>query len=343
MKIFRHHEGLSDDVKGGVIVLGNFDGFHKGHQTVIARAWKVAREREVSLSVLVVEPHPRSFFNPSQEDFRLTSFRSKAHLLEDFGVDRLFVLPFNNDLAQMLAQDFVTEILLKNLGIKHIFAGYDYHFGAGRGGNAQTLQDMSLEQDFDVTIVEKIMEGDHIYSSTNIRDSLRAGDVRTGANQLGHWWHVEGHVLRGDQRGRTINFPTANLSMAGYIKPKRGVYAVRVIIDSPGSGPGSGSNSGLNSEKAKGVWHGVANMGNRPTFGKDDLMLEAHIFDFDFDIYGESIKVEFVDYIRPEHKFDGLDSLREQITKDCVIAKKILSDPQNQRAVIPIPRAQGFL
>ncbi len=335
MKIFRHHEGLSDDVKGGVIVLGNFDGFHKGHQAVVGRAWKLAREREMSLSVLVVEPHPRRFFNPSQEDFRLTSFRSKAHLLEDFGVDRLFVLPFDHDLAQMPAQDFVTEILLKNLGIKHIFAGYDYHFGAGRGGNAQTLQDMSLEQKFDVTIVEKIMEGDHIYSSTNIRDSLRAGDVRTAADQLGHWWHVEGHVLRGDQRGRIINFPTANLSMTDYIKPKHGVYAVRVIIDGP--------ESGAESEKLKGVWNGVANMGNRPTFGKDDLMLEAHIFDFDADIYGRPIRVEFVDYIRPEQKFDGLDSLREQIEKDCLIAKKLLSDSQNQRAAIPIPRAQGFL
>ncbi len=335
MKIFRHHEGLGCDVKGGVIVLGNFDGFHKGHQTVIGRAWKVARERNMSLSVLVVEPHPRSFFNPSQENFRLTSFRTKAHLLEDFGVDRLFVLPFDKYLAQMPAQDFVTEILLKDLGIKHIFAGYDYHFGAGRGGNAQTLQDMSREQEFDVTIVEKIMEGDHIYSSTNIRDSLRAGDVRAAADQLGHWWHVEGHVLRGDQRGRTLNFPTANLSMTDYIKPKRGVYAVRVIIDKADSGP--------DSEKARGVWHGVANMGSRPTFGKDDLMLEAYIFDFDFDIYGLPIRVEFVDYIRPEQKFDGLDSLREQIEKDCVDAKKILADPQNQRAVIPIPRAQGFL
>jgi len=331
MKIFRHQAGLAGDTKGGVIVLGNFDGFHKGHQTVIGRAWKMARDRNVSLSVLVVEPHPRLFFNPSQEDFCLTSFRTKAHLLEDFGVDRLFVLPFDQKLAQMSAQDFVTEILLKDLSIKHIFAGYDYRFGAGRAGSAQLLQEMGHSKKFEVTIVEKIMAGNHIYSSTNIRASLRAGDVRRAADQLGHWWRVEGHVLHGDQRGRRINFPTANLSMAGYIKPKLGVYAVRVIIDSAREG------------KANGIWDGVANVGKRPTFNKDDVLLEVHIPDFNFDIYGVSIKVEFVDYIRPEQKFDGLDSLRGQIEKDCRAAKKILADPKNQQMMIPIPRGKDFL
>jgi len=328
MRIFRHSENLPDDVRGSVVVLGNFDGFHKGHQTIIGRAGKLAREMNCPLSVLVLEPHPRSYFNPGQDDFRLTSFRTKTHLLENFGVDSLFVLPFDHILSRKSAQDFVTDILLRDLGILHVFVGYDYRFGAGRGGSAGLLGQMGGMEQFGVTIVEKIMEGDHIYSSTNIRESIRQGKVRLSADRLGHWWHVEGHVLHGDKRGRTINFPTANLSMEGYIKPKLGVYAVRVMID---SGPGQG------------LWTGVANVGKRPTFAKDDLLLEAHIFDFDHDIYEIPIKVEFVDYIRPEQKFDGLDSLKAQIKKDCVIAKKILADPQNQQMSLPPPRREDYL
>ncbi|VAV87848.1 FMN adenylyltransferase / Riboflavin kinase [hydrothermal vent metagenome] len=328
MKIFRHFDNLPDDVKGSVIVLGNFDGFHKGHQTVMGRAGKLARHMKVNLSVLVLEPHPRSFFNPGQEDFRLTSFRTKTHLLEKFGVDTLFVLPFDKKLSKMPAQDFVTDILLDKLGVLHVFVGYDYRFGVGRGGSAGLLSQMGCMEQFGVTIVEKIMDGDHVYSSSNIRDSLRAGEVRLCADHLGHWWHVEGHVLRGDQRGRTINFPTANLPMEGYIKPRLGVYAVRVMVD---SGP------------AKGIWNGVANVGKRPTFNKDDLVLEAHIFDFDFDIYEQSIRVEFVDFIRPEQKFDGLESLKAQIEKDSQVAHKILSDPANQQNLIPGPRLEDHL
>jgi len=328
MKIFRHYENLPDDVKGSVIVLGNFDGFHKGHQMVIGLAGKLARKMSVPLSVLVLEPHPRSFFNAGQEDFRLTSFRTKTHLLEEFGVDSLFVLPFDQKLSQCLAQDFVTEILLNNLNILHVFVGYDYRFGARRGGSAAMLQQMGGMEQFGVTVVEKIMEGDHIYSSSNIRDGIRAGAVRRSADRLGHWWHVEGHVLHGDQRGRILDFPTANLSVAGYIKPKFGVYAVRVIIE---SGP------------AKGVWDGVANIGKRPTFDKDDLILEAHLFDFDFDIYEQLIKVEFVDFIREERKFEGLDALKSQIEKDGQAAKIILCDPKNSQAAISRPSRDDYI
>ncbi len=328
MKIFRHYENLPDEVKGSIIVLGNFDGFHKGHQTVVGRAGKMAREMNASLSVLVLEPHPRSYFNPGQDDFRLTSFRTKTHLLENFGVDTLFVLPFDKKLSHRTAQEFVTEILLDGLEVLHVFVGYDYRFGAGRGGSASLLQQMGCMEQFGVSVVEKIMEGDHIYSSTNIRDSLRAGDVRRSADRLGHWWHVEGHVLRGDQRGRTINFPTANLSMEGYIKPRLGVYAVRVMID---SGP------------AMGTWNGVANVGKRPTFNKDDLVLEAHIFDFDYDIYEVQVRVEFVDFIREERKFEGLDALKVQIEKDSIIAQEILSNSNNQQVSIPIPRLEDHL
>ena len=332
MKIFRHYTNLPDACKGSVIVLGNFDGFHKGHQKVIAEGGRVARDMRTTLSVLTVEPHPRLFFNPEQPDFRLTSFRTKAHLMEQFGVDFLFTLPFDRDFSRILAQDFVTEILLKEIGALHVVVGYDSRFGAGRGGGAEVLSWLSEMEQFGLTIVERVMEGDHIYSSTNIRHSLREGQVRIVADRLGHWWHVEDHVRKGDQRGRTIGFPTANLSMEGYIKPKFGVYAVRMLI--PGGGPGG---------REERILDGVANVGRRPTFNKKDVTLEVHLFDFEEDIYEMPVKVEFVEFIREERKFDGLEALKAQIAQDCDVARKLLAKPENQHDFIPPPRLEDYL
>lgn len=323
MKIIRHVESIADDCKGSVIVLGNFDGFHKGHQKVIGAAGKIAAQMNTTLTVLSMEPHPRMFFNPAQKEFRLNSFRTKSHLLENFGVDHFVVLPFDNGLATMEAEDFVLDILISKIGAIHIVVGYDYCFGAGRRGGVNVLDWLSKEEQFGLTVIEKVMEDDHIYSSSNIRATLETGDVRKVADRLGHWWHIEGHVRRGDQRGRTIDFPTANLLLEGYKEPKYGVYAVRIIIE---LGPN------------KGVWDAVANVGRRPTFDKDDVLLESHIFDFDRDIYEEVIKVEFVDFIRSEQKFDGLESLKEQIKRDCVIARQMLAKPENQQSFIPSPK-----
>ncbi|MDG1709402.1 MAG: riboflavin kinase, partial [Emcibacteraceae bacterium] len=181
---------------------------------------------------------------------------------------------------------------------------------------------------FGLTVVEKVMEDDHIYSSSSIRATLQKGNVRKVADRLGHWWHVEGHVCKGDQRGRTIDFPTANLTLDGYIEPKYGVYAVRVIIE--------------DGEK-QGSWDAIANIGRRPTFDKKDVLLESHIFDFDHDIYKQSIKVEFVDFIREEMKFEGLDELKAQIKKDCIVAKELLAKPENKHSFIPSPKIADHL
>ncbi len=328
MKIFRHVDLVPNDCKGSVIVLGNFDGFHKGHQKVIGTAAKIAHQMHTTLSVLSTEPHPRMFFNPNQKEFRLNSFRTKAHLLENFGVDYFFVLPFDNDLATMQGEDFVLDLLIKQIGAIHIVVGYDYCFGAGRCGGINVLGWLSDQEQFGLTIVDKVMETDHIYSSSNIRDALEKGEVRKVAERLGHWWHVEGHVRKGDQRGRTINFPTANLLLDGYIEPKYGVYAVRIIIEG-----GDG----------KGTWDAIANIGRRPTFDKQDILLEVHIFDFDHDIYDQSVKVEFVDFIRPEMKFDNLESLRQQIEKDCKVARDKHSKAENQQSYIPTPKIADYL
>lgn len=323
MKIIRHLSNIHDDVRGSVVVLGNFDGFHKGHQKVIGTAGKIADNMGTTLSVLSMEPHPRLFFNPTQKEFRLNSFRTKAHLLEEFGVDHFVVLPFDKELASMSAQDFVMELLLKKLGALHIVVGYDYCFGAGRGGGVNVLGWLSKLEQFGLTVVNKVMDQDHTYSSSSIRTIIEAGDVRKAAERLGHWWHIEGHIKKGDQRGRTIDFPTANLFLDGYIEPKYGVYAVRVIIE---DGPHKGS------------WSAIANVGRRPTFDKEDILLESHIFDFSNDIYEQSIKVEFVDFIREEMKFDGIGSLKIQIEKDCVVAKELLSRRENQQSFIPAPK-----
>lgn len=328
MKIFRHYEDIPGSARGSVIALGNFDGFHKGHQIVIAEAGRLARDMQTSLSVLTVEPHPRSFFNPAQEDFRLTSFRTKAHLMESFGVDQLFTLPFDKELSRMPAQEFVLDVLLDKIGALHVVTGYDYRFGAGRGGGTDVLGWLSDMEQFGLTIVDKVMEGDHIYSSTNIRESLRHGRVREVAHRLGHWWCVEGHVKKGDQRGRTIGFPTANISTEGYLKPLFGVYAVRLVVE---EGP------------AKGIWPGVANVGRRPTFDKKDVLLEAHLFDFNQDIYEYPVKVEFVEFIREERKFDGLEALKAQIEQDGRAARALLQRPENQRDYIPAPRLEDHL
>jgi riboflavin kinase/FMN adenylyltransferase len=328
MKIIRHVDQFPSECRGSVIVLGNFDGFHKGHQKVIGTAGKLASQMNTSLSVLSMEPHPRMFFNPSQKEFRLNSFRTKAHLLENFGVDQFIVLPFDKQLATMEAEDFVTKVLIRDIGAIHVVVGYDYCFGAGRRGGVNVLGWLSKMEQFGLTVVEKVMEDDHIYSSSNIRDTLKQGDVRKVADRLGHWWHVEGHVKHGDQRGRRINFPTANLTLEGYIEPKYGVYAVRIIIE-------NGSR--------KGVYDAVANVGRRPTFNKDDVLLEVHIFDFSDNIYEQIIKVEFVDFIRPEMKFDGFDSLKAQIEKDSVKARQILKMKENQQSYIPAPSMTEYL
>lgn len=328
MKIIRYVDQFPDECRGSVIVLGNFDGFHKGHQKVIGTAGRIAAQMNTTLSVLSMEPHPRMFFNPAQKEFRLNSFRTKTHLLEQFGVDHFIVLPFDKELATMEAEDFVMDVLLGSIGALHVVVGYDYCFGAGRRGGVNVLGWLSKMEQFGLTVVKKVMEDDHIYSSSNIRDTLKQGDVRKVADRLGHWWHVEGHVKRGDQRGRTIDFPTANLSLDGYIEPMYGVYAVRIIIESG---------------EYAGTWDAVANIGRRPTFNKDDVLLESYIFDFDGNIYEQLIKVEFVDFIRPEMKFDGLDSLKAQIKKDSETAREILKRDENQQSYIPAPNLAEYL
>ncbi|MBC7101855.1 MAG: bifunctional riboflavin kinase/FAD synthetase [Parvibaculum sp.] len=310
MQIIRHHEHIAPGLRGAVYALGNFDGVHLGHQQVIGKAAAIAAEMGVPLGVLVFEPHPQQFFFPDRPFFRLTPFRAKARLLDRLGVDILAALPFDEKMSQRLAPEFVHDVLIDGFHAVHVVAGYDYRFGKGRAGDAAALSYMGEVEGFGVSIVEEVQEDGVTFSSTRIRELLAKGDPRGAAKLLGHWWTVETHIKQGDQRGRTIGFPTANLPLEDHVEPALGVYAVRIEFE---DGP------------HKGVYDGVANVGRRPTFDKQDVLLEVHIFDFEGDLYGTHAAVSFIEYLRPERKFDGLDSLKAQIAKDSERAREVLA------------------
>jgi riboflavin kinase/FMN adenylyltransferase len=293
--------------KGAVVAIGNFDGVHRGHQGLLAKAKAIATSHHAKLAALIFEPHPREFFQPNAPDFKLTPLATKAWLLARYGVEVLFALPFDAAMAGRSADAFMAEILRDGLGAKHIVVGPDFQFGKGRSGNIDALKAFCAANGIGVTIMSAVGEGAVAkISSTVIRELLQGGKPDVAARLMGHWWSVAGKVDEGDKRGRTIGFPTANVSLKGYLQPALGVYAVKVEI-------------------AGKLYGGVANFGRRPTFDKRDVLLEVHVFDFSGDLYGQEIVVSFVAYLRPEQKFAGLDALKEQIAKDVERARGMLS------------------
>lgn len=315
MRLIRYYGEVPASLKGGVIALGNFDGLHLGHQAVIGEAVRLARAKGAPAAVMTFEPHPRLFFQPEQEPFRLSPFRIKARLIEAMGVDYLYVQTFDREFSQRSAENFVEEILVKGLGISHVVVGFDYVFGHARRGNVALLHEMARRHNFSVTAVAEKRNGADgpaagtRYSSSNIRAFLKEGRCREAAQLLGRYWEIEGRVEHGDQRGRFMGFPTANLPHRDYLHPKRGVYAVRAGID----------------RGAATLWRdAIANFGYRPTFNKKDLLLEVHLFDVDEDLYHKHLRVALIEYIRPEMKFDGLEAIKAQIARDCVQARAIL-------------------
>lgn len=325
MQVIRHYRDVASELRGAVVALGNFDGVHRGHQVVVARAAALADELGVPLGVVIFEPHPREFFAPEAAPFRLTSFHSKARLLERLGVDILYVLAFDQAMAAKSAQDFVLDVLVRGLGVLHVVVGYDFAFGRGRAGNVGVLGWMGLMEGFGLTVVEPIIrpgedgQRGQVFSSTLIRAHIQAGRMREAADLLGHWWSIDGHVKRGDQRGRTLGFPTINVDLGNAIRPALGVYAVWVEIQVPVPGE---------ARSLTRLYPGVANVGRRPTFEKVDELLEAHLFGFEGDLYGRPVRVSFVDFLRPERKFDGLASLKGQIEADSADARARLARPE---------------
>jgi riboflavin kinase / FMN adenylyltransferase len=310
MRVFRH-TNASDDARGAVVAAGNFDGVHLGHQAVLGEAKALARRLDAPFAVLTFEPHPRVVFQPGLPPFRLTPFRAKSRELETLGVDLLFTLHFDLAFAQKTAEEFVAEVLVAGLGIKAVVVGYDFVFGNKRRGTAELLKTEGSKHGFDVKVVAPVSAaGGVVYSSTHIREHLVAGRPRDAAALLGRPWEIDGRVDLGDKLGRTIGFPTANIDLADYLRPAPGVYAVRAGIE----------------EGGKTEWHdGAANLGWRPTVGGKDLRLEAHLFDFRGDLYGKHLRVAFIERLRPEQRFAGLDALKAQIAADCQKAREILA------------------
>lgn len=338
MKLYRHPNEIAQEEKGCVVALGNFDGFHRGHHVVIGEAGRLAREQGLNLAVVVTEPHPISFFQPDKAPFRLTPFRPRSQLLEKFGVDILLVLNFDQSLASLAAQKFVHSVLLDGLGVKHICVGYDYRFGAKRGGDVGLLNDMGKEEGFGVSVIDPVVVGidgyaGKVYSSTLVRTALENGEPRKAGALLGHWWSINGRITEGDHRGRTIGFPTANIELGECLQPKLGVYAVRAILEEEDSRDDAG---------ARHVYNGVANIGMRPTFDKRDVLLEVHLFDFDQDIYDQHMRVELVSYLREEKKFDSIDDLKAQINLDSEVAKIVLNEPDNWRNRLEPPTIERY-
>lgn len=310
MRIIRDYQYVEDQDRGASAAIGNFDGVHLGHQSVIDIARNAGDAIGAALGIMTFEPHPREYFAPDGPPFRLTNAEARAHRLQKIGVDRLYELNFNLAMSSLTPEEFARDVVANGLGLKHVVVGADFCFGKGRAGTAEDLQHFGEKLGFGVTIVPLLEGGAGAVSSTAIRNALAEGRPRDAAEMLGHWHRMEGPVIGGEQRGRELGFPTANMSIDGLHQPKYGVYAVTVdILDGPHSG----------------TYQGAASMGVRPMFGVNKPNLETFIFDFSGDIYGAHVSVGLVDYLRPEEKFDGLAALISQMDADCLRAREILA------------------
>ncbi len=310
MRVIRGYEFVEAADKGASVAIGNFDGVHLGHQSVIDIAHAEAEKRHVPSGVLTFEPHPRSYFAPDASSFRLMGSEARETCLAKLGVDILYELNFNAYLSALTPEAFAQKVIRDGLGLSHVVVGSDFCFGKGREGNVENLQDFGEKMGFDVTIAPLLVAGLGEVSSTSIRIALSEGRPEDAAEQLGHWHRIEGPVIGGEQRGRELGYPTANMSMDGLHLPKLGVYAVLVDVQ---GGP------------YKGTYKGAASLGVRPMFGENTPNLETYVFDFSGDLYGTHLSIALVDFLRPELKFDGLDPLILQMAKDCDQARYILS------------------
>ncbi|WP_264357527.1 bifunctional riboflavin kinase/FAD synthetase [Candidatus Endolissoclinum faulkneri] len=293
-------------------MIGNFDGVHLGHRAVINEASKIACKLQVPLSVLTFAIHPRQLFQQNIDPFRLSTSRSRAKHLENLGVDTLFELPFDKEFAQLSAENFIDEVLLKYLGLRHVVVGYDFNFGYRRRGTTDMLAQRATHKGFGVTKVAAVQKNNGaVYSSSRIRQCLIEGDPREAASLLGAPWEITATVEEGDKRGRLIGFPTANLRLGELLCPRFGVYAVTAM---------------LTSGEESGIWMpGVANIGIRPTVNYKGVILEVNLFDKKIQLYSRDLRVGLVDFIRPEQKFMGIDDLTKQINADTAQARKILN------------------
>ena len=296
-----------DHLRGAVIALGNFDGFHLGHQAVVGEAVRQARAQGRPAIVATFDPHPVRHFQPDAPPFRLTTLDQREELFAAAGADAMLVFAFDGTLAATTAEDFVRGLLVERLGAAGVVTGEDFTFGKGRGGNVRVLAELGAESGLTARAVGPVVESGEVVSSSRIRAALQAGDCATATRLLTRPFAIRGVVQHGDKLGRTIGFPTANLPLGSYLRPRYGIYAVT------GRMPGGR------------VVQGAANIGIRPTFDPPKELLEPYFFDWSGDLYGQEIEVAFHHFLRPEAKFDSLDALVEQMNRDCDEARRLLA------------------
>ena len=293
-------------LRGGVVALGNFDGFHRGHQAVVGAAVARARTEGRPALVATFDPHPARLFRPETPPFALTTTAQKLDLLEGFGVDATVVMPFDTIFAALSAEEFVGDWLRDRIGAAAVVSGADFTFGTRRSGDTAALAAIGVRHGIAASVVPAVVDGGGIVSSTRIRDLLRAGDPGEAAALLTRPFTLRGQVEHGAKLGRTLGFPTANVVLGAYLRPAYGVYAVRARV--------------ADEEGARWI-DGVANLGIRPMIEPPLELLEVHLFDWSGDLYGREIDVALVAFLRPEWKLDGLDALMRQIEADCVAAR----------------------
>ena len=298
---------VPERLRGAILALGNFDGFHRGHQAVVGEAIRRAREQGRPAIVATFDPHPVRFFDPTAEPFRLTTLDQRAELFAAAGADAMLVFHFDAALAATTAEQFVADLLVGRLGAAGVVTGEDFTFGKARGGNVEVLARLGAPLGLRARAVGPVADEGEVVSSSRIRDALKAGDCGLATHLLTRPFAIRGTVQHGDKVGRTIGFPTANLAMGNYLRPRYGIYAVTAVV------PGGR------------VLHGAANLGIRPSFDPPKELLEPHFFDFSGDLYGQEIEVAFHHFLRPEAKFDSLEALTRQMEADCLKARELLA------------------
>ncbi len=296
------NQPLPPEFRGGIVALGNFDGFHSGHQAVVGRAIALAKERGVPALVATFDPHPIRHFKPGSPPFRLTSLDQRQRLFGAAGADAMVVFSFGAELANVTAEEFITRWLIGHLGAAGVVTGEDFTFGKARGGTVDVLRELGHVHGLICEAVSPVTDGD-IISSSRIRDALKSGDCTTATSLLTRPFAVEGVVQHGDKNGRKLGFPTANIDMGNYLRPRYGIYAVKGRL-SDGR-----------------VLNGAANIGIRPQFDPPKELLEPHFFDFGEDLYGQTIEVEFHAFLRGEAKYESMEALMKQIAADCEAAR----------------------
>ena len=306
-----HRDPMPEELRGAIVALGNFDGFHLGHQHVVRAAAEWAQREGRPVIVATFDPHPVRHFAPHVPPFRLTTLEQRHELFREAGADAMLVFEFDDDLAAMSADAFVRDLLGIHVGAAGVVTGEDFTFGKGRGGNVQVLRDVGATCGITARAIAPVTEGGQVVSSSRIRDALKAGDCHTAERLLTRPFTVRGEVIHGDKRGRELGYPTANLDMGAYLRPRFGIYAVTGRILATG-------------QELK----GAANLGVRPSFDPPKELLEPYFFDFSGDLYGQEIEVAFRHFLRPEAKFDSLDALTAQMEEDCDRARDLLGAAQ---------------